>query len=71
MRLRVNPPHLRDSLLDFLRGSSCLAIKHGADMVETYLLNSVSERHDHAVLIGYVESWKARHVHASVDILSG
>ena len=71
MRLRVDPPNLRDDLLEFLRTSSRLAVKHGSSEIETHLLNSVSERHDRAVLAGYVESWKARHGHASVEILSG
>lgn len=71
MRLRVNPPDLRDDLLEFLRASSCLGLKHGVSEIEAHLLNSVSERHDRAVLAGYVESWKARHSHASVEIVSG
>ena len=71
IRLRVDPPDLRDDLLEFLRTSSCLAVKHGSSEIETHLLNSVSERHDRAVLVGYVESWKARHDQASLEILSG
>jgi hypothetical protein len=39
-------------------------------VIERHLLNSVSERHDRAVLVGYVESWKARHAGASVEILA-
>jgi hypothetical protein len=39
-------------------------------VIDTQLLNSVSERHDHAVLIGYVESWKGRFVDASVEFLA-
>jgi len=30
----------------------------------------VSERHDRAVLIGYVESWNARHGGARVEVVS-
>ena len=71
MRLRVDPAELRDDLLEFLRASSCLGLRHGGREIEVYLLNSVSERHDRAVLAGYVESWKARHSDASVEIVSG
>jgi hypothetical protein len=70
MRLRVDPSDLRDDLIEFLRTSSCLAVKFGADAVETHLFNSVSERHDRAVLVGYVESWRNRHPHVRVEILS-
>jgi hypothetical protein len=71
MRLRVNPPHFRDDLLALLRGSACLAVKHGTDGIDTHLLNSVSERHDRAVLAGCIEAWKARHAGADVEILQG
>ena len=71
MRVRIDPPDLRDELLEFLRASSCLGVKRGSSEIEAHLLNSVSERHDQAILAGYVESWKARHGHASVEILSG
>ena len=70
MRLSVEPPDLRDDLLEFLRASSCLAVKRGAAEIDTHLLNSVSERHDLAVLIGYVESWKARHSGTRVEVVS-
>ena len=70
MRLSVDPPDLRDDLLEFLRASSCLAVKREAAEIDTHLLNSVSERHDRAVLIGYVESWKARHSGARVEVVS-
>lgn len=70
MRLRVDTPNLRDDLLEYLRASSCLAVKHGADTIETHLLNSVSERHDQAVLLGYVESWKGKHLDANVEVVS-
>jgi len=70
MRLRVDPPDLRDDLLEFLRASSCLAVKRGAAEIDTHLLNSVSEQHDWVVLIGYVESWKARHSRARVEVVS-
>jgi len=70
VRLRVDPPDLRDGLLEFLRASSCLAVKHGANEVEVHLLNSVSKRHDHAVITECVEAWKARHGHASVETVS-
>ncbi len=70
MRLRVDPPDLRDDLLEFLRTSSCLAVKQGAAEIEAHLLNSVSERHDRAVLGGYLESWKARHGAARVEVIS-
>ncbi|MCA1683328.1 MAG: hypothetical protein LC685_05005 [Actinobacteria bacterium] len=45
-------------------------MKHGADTIETHLLNSVSERHDQAVLLGYVESWKGKHLDANVEVVS-
>ena len=70
MHLRVDPPDLRDDLLEFLRSASCLAVKRGAAEIDTQLLNSVSERHDWAVLVGYVESWKARHSGARVEVVS-
>ena len=70
VRLRVDPVELRDDLLEFLRASSCLGVKHGRTEIEVHLLSSVSERHDRAVLSGYVESWKAGHSHASVEIVS-
>jgi hypothetical protein len=70
MRLKVDPPILRDDLLEFLRGSGCLALTAGSNAIETQLLNSVSDRHDHAVLAGLVESWKARHSEARVDVVS-
>ncbi len=71
MRLHVDPANLRDDLLEFLRASSCLAVKHGSSEVEVHLLNSVSDRHDRAVLTGYIQEWKARHSQASVQIFSG
>ena len=49
----------------------CLAVKHGPREIEVHPLNSVSERHDRAALAGYIESWKADNVHASVEIVSG
>ncbi len=30
MRLKIDPPTLRDDLLEFLRGSGCLALGRGA-----------------------------------------
>ena len=71
MRLRVDPAELRDDLLEFLRASSCLGVKQGSNEIEVHLLNSVSERHDRAVLLGCVESWKAGHSNASIEIVSG
>jgi len=71
VRLRVDSVDLRDELLEFLRASSCLGVKHGPNEIEVHLLNSVSERHDRAVLTGCVKAWKARHSEASVEILSG
>jgi hypothetical protein len=59
MRLKIDPPILRDDLLEFLRGSGCLALAEGSNAIETQLLNSVSDRHDRAVLTGLVESWRA------------
>ena len=70
MRLKIDPPTLRDDLLEFLRASGCLALPEGSDAIETQLLNSVSDRHDRAVLAGLVESWKARHAEARVDVVS-
>jgi hypothetical protein len=71
MRLRIDPATLRDELLEFLRASGCLAVTEGSDVIETQLLNSVSDRHDRAVLAGLVESWKARHAEARVEVISG
>ena len=71
MRLRVDPAGLRDDLLEFLRASSCLGVKHGPNEIEVHPLNSVSERHDRGALTGCVEAWKARHGEASVEILAG
>jgi hypothetical protein len=70
MRLKIDPPTLRDDLLGFLRASGCLALREGSNAIETQLLNSVSDRHDRAVLAGLVESWKARHSEARVDVVS-
>jgi hypothetical protein len=70
MRLLVDPADLRDDLLEFLRASSCLAVKHGADEIDVHLLNSLSDRHDRAVVAGCVEAWKATR-DASVAFLSG
>jgi hypothetical protein len=70
MLFQVDPPELRDDLLEFLRASSCLGVSHGSNEIEAHRLNSVSERHDRAVLVGYVESWKAPHSHANVEIVS-
>jgi hypothetical protein len=61
MRLKIDPPILRDNLLKFLRGSGCLALAEGSNAIETQLLNSVSDRHNRAVLTGLEESWRARH----------
>ena len=44
--LRVDPAGLRDDLLEFLRASSCLGLRHGGREIEVYLLNNVSEGHD-------------------------
>jgi hypothetical protein len=71
VRLRVDPAELRDDLLEFLRASSCLGVKQGSNEIKVHLLNSVSERHDRAVLLGCVESWKASHSNASIEIVSG
>ncbi|HYU29523.1 MAG TPA: hypothetical protein VEK83_10865 [Gemmatimonadales bacterium] len=46
-------------------------MKHGPREIEVHPLNSVSERHDRAALAGYIESWKADYIHASVEIVSG
>jgi hypothetical protein len=61
----------RDDLLEFLRASSCLGVKHGPGEIEVHLLNSVSERHDRTALAAYIESWKAGHSNASVEIVPG
>jgi len=71
VRVRVDPADVRDDLLEFFRASSCLGVKQGASEIEVHLLNSVSERHDRAVLVGYVEAWTARHTYASVEIVAG
>ena len=70
MRLKIDPPTLRDDLLEFLRGAGCLALMEGSNAIETHLLNSVSDRHDRAVLAGLVESWRVRHPGARVDVVS-
>jgi hypothetical protein len=62
---------LRDDLLEFLRASSCLGVKQGVSEIDVHVLNSVSDRHDRAVLIGCVEAWNGRHSHASVEIVAG
>ena len=71
MRLRVEPAALRDDLLEFLRASSCLGVKHGTSEIEVYLLNSASERHDYAAITGCMQAWKAAHDQASVQIVAG
>ena len=71
VRLRVDPPGLRDDLLEFLRASSCLALKHGADEIEAHLLNSVSDRQDRNVIVACVDAWKTRHTGVSVERLAG
>jgi len=71
LRVRVDPAELRDDLLEFLRASSCLGVKQGASEIDVQLLNSVSDRHDRAVLVGCVEAWKGCHGHASVEIVAG
>jgi hypothetical protein len=70
MRLKIDPAILRDDLLEFLRGSGCLALAEESNAIETQLLNSVSDRHDRAVLTGLVESWRARHPIALVEVIS-
>jgi hypothetical protein len=70
MRLKIDPLILRDDLLEFLRGSGCLALAEGSNAIQTQLLNSVSDRHDRAVLTGLVESWRARHPDALVEVIS-
>jgi hypothetical protein len=70
MRVTVDPPILRDDLLEFLRGSGCLAYPTAAMRSRPQLLNSVSERHDRAVLAGLLESWRVRHPEARVDVVS-
>jgi hypothetical protein len=62
---------LRDDLLEFLRASSCLGVKHGTNEIEVHLLNSVSERHDRAAITGCLEAWKGAHDQASFEIVSG
>lgn len=69
VRLRVDPPNLRDDLLEFLRAASCLAVKHRGSEIDALVLNSVSERHDRVVLSGYVESWQAGHKGASATFI--
>jgi hypothetical protein len=70
VRLKIDPPSLRDDLLEFLRWSGCLALTEGVNTIETNLLNSVSDRHDQVVLEGLVESWRARHPEAQLDVIS-
>jgi hypothetical protein len=48
-------------------GRAALPLSDGGDAIETQLLNSVSERHDRAVLAGLLESWRVRHPEARVD----
>ena len=61
---------MRDDLLEFLRASSCLGVKQATNEIDVHLLNSVSDRHDRAVVNGCIEAWKARHDEASVEICS-
>jgi hypothetical protein len=70
MRLKIDPPIVRDDLLEFLRGSGCLALAEGSKAIETQLLNSVSDRHDRAVLTGLAESWRVRHPDTLVEVIS-
>jgi hypothetical protein len=70
MRLRVDPPDLRDDLLEHLRASGCLAVKEGSDEVEAHLLNSVSDRHDRETLAGYVRSWREARPRARVVVVT-
>ncbi len=70
MRLRLHPPNLRDDLLQHLRASSCLAVKHGPNEIEAHLLNSVSERHDRGVLAAAVGSWQQAHPQVRVDVVA-
>jgi hypothetical protein len=70
VRVRLDPAELRDDLLDFLRASSCLAVKRGANEIEVHLLNSVSDRHDRTVINGCVAAWQARPGRASVEVIS-
>jgi hypothetical protein len=70
MRLRLHPAIHRDALLEHLRGSGCLAVKHGPNEIEAHLLNSVSERHDREVLAAAVGSWQETHAQVLVEIVA-
>jgi len=70
MRLRLHPPDLRDDLVEHLRASGCLALKHGPNQIEAHLLNSISDRHDREVLAAAVGSWQEAHPQVRVDVVA-
>jgi hypothetical protein len=71
LRLRVDPPSLRDSLREHLEASGCLVSVKSSDEIEAQLLNSVSERHDHQTLVGAVAAWERAHPAARVEFVAG
>jgi hypothetical protein len=70
MRLRVDPPELRNSLLVYLEAAGCLIHAKGGGELEAQLLNSVSERHDRQTLAGHLASWKRANPAASVEVIA-
>jgi hypothetical protein len=52
---RVDPAAFRDDLLEFLRASSCLAVRHGGDEIEFHRLHS---SHDRAAVAATVQVWR-------------
>jgi hypothetical protein len=66
----ASPSDLRDDLLEHLGASGCLALKHGRNQIEAYLLNSVSERHDREALAAAVGSWQEAHRQVRVDVVA-
>ena len=69
VRLRVDPPALRDDLLEFLRASSCLAVRYGENEIEAHRLDGVGERHDRAAIAAAVQGWQQQNLTATVEEL--
>jgi hypothetical protein len=69
VRLRVDPAAFRDDLLEFLRASSCLAVRHGEDEIDVHRLHSVGERHDRAAVAAAVQLWQQQNRSATVEEL--
>lgn len=70
LRLRIDPPSLRDSLRKHLEIAGCLVNVRSSNEIEAQLLNSVSERHDHRTLVGELASWERAHSAARVELVA-